>query len=125
MVLRKQKTKSDLKNLTKITLFLILLNYLALSSISAQTFSEYQFKAGIIQRLAKYTNFPPEAFESKSQRITLGILGNDPFGDVMDRVLKGRPVHGRYWKVKRVTEADVENILQFSKSPIYSVIQYC
>lgn len=104
IVLPKQKTKSNLKNLTKITFFFILLNCLALSLTSAQTFSEYQFKAGIIQRLAKYTNFPPEAFESKSQRITLGILGNDPFGDVMDRVLRGRPVHGRFWKIKRVTE---------------------
>ena len=81
-----------------------MLNCLALSTSSAQNFSEYQFKAGIIQRLAKYTNFPPEAFTSKNQRITLGILGNDPFGDVMDRVLRGRPVHGRYWKIKRVTE---------------------
>ena len=86
-----------------IYIFTLLLCFVAFVPITqAQTADQTaRFKGAIIHRFAKYTTFPPEAFTSPSQRITLGILGDDPFGNVIDRIVRGRPVHGRFWQVKR------------------------
>lgn len=67
-------------------------------------YSEFEVKAGIILKFAKYTEWLPEAFDTPTERIQLGILGKDPFGDKIDKLLLGRPVHGRYWNVRRGSE---------------------
>lgn len=64
-------------------------------------YSEFELKAGIILKFAEYTEWLPEAFDSPTERIQLGIIGEDPFGNKIDKILFGRPVHGRYWTVKR------------------------
>ncbi|MEM6298913.1 MAG: YfiR family protein [Bacteroidota bacterium] len=65
-------------------------------------YTEYEFKAGIILKFAQYIRWPEEAFNSPEARIEVGILGpTDPFGNKIDKILLGRPVQRRYWKVKR------------------------
>ncbi|MGF1532525.1 MAG: YfiR family protein [Bernardetiaceae bacterium] len=64
-------------------------------------YGEFEIKAGILLKFAEYTQWLPEAFGTPTERIRLGILGKDPFGNKIDQLLLGRPVHGRYWDVRR------------------------
>jgi hypothetical protein len=62
---------------------------------------EYAVKAALIFNFAKYTDWPPEAFSRSDSPIVIGILGDDPFGPVLDRVVKGRVINGRPVVIRR------------------------
>ncbi|MBB6461654.1 YfiR family protein [Flammeovirga kamogawensis] len=63
-------------------------------------FDEYERKAGMINTFAKFVNWPSQAFKEDNS-LVLGILGDDPFGDVIDNMFRNRYVKGRVWKIKR------------------------
>ena len=71
------------------------------SSISA----EYLIKAGFIYNFANLVQWPTNAFAQLDSPIVIGILGEDPFGTVLDRVLAGKRVNGRAFLVKRLKSA--------------------
>jgi hypothetical protein len=64
-------------------------------------YTEYEIKAGMIVNIAKYVEWPAEVFKGQPNKILLGILGDDPFGEYAERVLKGRMEKGRYWEIRR------------------------
>jgi hypothetical protein len=64
--------------------------------------SEYLIKAGFIYNFANLVQWPSNAFVQPSSPIVIGILGEDPFGTILDRVLEGKKVNGRVFLVKRL-----------------------
>jgi hypothetical protein len=64
--------------------------------------SEYLIKAGFIYNFANLVQWPANAFAQADSPIVIGILGEDPFGTVLDRVLEGKKVNGRIFLVKRL-----------------------
>jgi len=64
--------------------------------------SEYLIKAGFIYNFANLVQWPSTAFTQPDSPIVIGILGEDPFGTVLDRVLAGKKVNGRIFLVKRL-----------------------
>ena len=64
--------------------------------------SEYLIKAGFIYNFANLVQWPTNAFTQADSPIVIGILGEDPFGTVLDRVLAGKKVNGRVFLVKRL-----------------------
>jgi len=54
-----------------------------------------QIKAAFLLNFVKFTNWPSEAFESKTSPIVVVVLGDDPFGPVLEQTFAGRYVHGR------------------------------
>jgi hypothetical protein len=64
--------------------------------------SEYLIKAGFIYNFANLVQWPATAFAQPDSPIVIGILGEDPFGTVLDRVLAGKRVNGRVFLVKRL-----------------------
>src|SRR5258708_24722692 len=64
--------------------------------------SEYLIKAGFIYNFANLVQWPTTAFAQPDSPIVIGILGEDPFGIVLDRVLAGKRVNGRVFLVKRL-----------------------
>jgi hypothetical protein len=64
--------------------------------------SEYLIKAGFIYNFANLVQWPANAFTQPDSPIVIGILGEDPFGTVLDRVLAGKKVNGRIFLVKRL-----------------------
>ena len=64
--------------------------------------SEYLIKAGFIYNFANLVQWPANAFAQPDSPIVIGILGEDPFGTVLDRVLAGKRVNGRVFLVKRL-----------------------
>src|SRR4030081_3897101 len=83
--------------------------------------SEYLIKAGFIYNFANLVQWPTNAFAQPDSPIVIGILGEDPFGTVLDRVLAGKRVNGRVFLVKRLKSvADLKEcqILFVSSSEI-------
>jgi hypothetical protein len=64
--------------------------------------SEYLIKAGFIYNFANLVQWPSNAFTQPDSPIVIGILGEDRFGTVLDRVLAGKKVNGRIFLVKRL-----------------------
>jgi hypothetical protein len=62
---------------------------------------EYAVKAALLFNIAKYVDWPAEAFSRPDDPIVLGVLGDDPFGEVLDRVVRGRFVNGHPFVVRR------------------------
>ena len=67
---------------------------------------EYQVKAAFLYNFTKFTNWPPSAFQSATAPLVIGILGQDPFGQTMDNVVRGETVGERSLVVKRLRADD-------------------
>ena len=71
--------------------------------------SEYLIKAGYIYNFAKLVEWPASAFAQPDSPIVIGILGTDPFGPIIDKVLEGKKVNGHSFVIKRLKPtADVK-----------------
>ena len=64
--------------------------------------SEYLIKAGFIYNFAKLVEWPTTAFVQPDSPIAIGILGDDPFGATLDRIIADKKINGRGIVVKRV-----------------------
>jgi hypothetical protein len=69
--------------------------------VSGESFDEYRVKAVFLYNLAQFVEWPTSAFESTDQDFTIGILGPDPFGGEMARVVGNETIHGREINVIR------------------------
>src|SRR5689334_9793953 len=86
-----------------ITILMLLLGVAARANAQdSSESSEYLVKAGFIYNFAKLVEWPATAFAQPDSPIVIGILGNDPFGPIIDRVLDGKKVNGRGFVVKRL-----------------------
>jgi hypothetical protein len=64
--------------------------------------SEYLIKAGFIFNFAKFVEWPPVAFAQTDTPIVIGILGTDPFGPILDRIVRDKKIGNRGFIVKRL-----------------------
>ena len=71
---------------------------------------EFQVKAAFLYNFAQFVEWPSSAFEEPESPLVIGILGLDPFGEVLDEMVKGEKVNGRPLVVKRYRR--VEDINQ-------------
>lgn len=71
--------------------------------------SEYEVKAEFLHRFAQFVTWPPEAFApaegappaADDAPLTIGVLGSDPFGAVLDAAVAEARVGGRRFAVRR------------------------
>ena len=75
-------------------LIIILLGFCA-PRIRGQVFKEYDLKATFLYHLAQFVEWPPEAFPTEETPLVIGILGTDPFGKVLDEIIKDEVVKNR------------------------------
>ena len=73
----------------------------AQSSASAAS-AEYLIKAGFIYNFAQLVQWPSAAFSQADSPIVIGILGTDPFGTSIDRVVENKKLDGHNLIVKRL-----------------------
>ena len=64
--------------------------------------SEYLIKAGFIYNFAKFVEWPTTAFAQPDSPIVIGILGIDPFGPLIDRIVENKKIGARGFVVKRL-----------------------
>ncbi len=90
-------------------LWLILL-MCAAPQASAQVSREYDLKAVFLYNLASFVNWPKFAFPAPDAPFVIGVLGDDPFGRVLDDVVANEFVGTHPFRVHRFRRIDdVEN----------------
>jgi len=79
-----------------------------LDPIEADRTKEYRVKAALIFNFIKYTTWPKAAFDKPSDPIVLLVVGEDPFGEALEKTFEGKTLHGRSIKVERSKELPKE-----------------
>lgn len=67
--------------------------------------TEYRVKAAFLYNFSKFVEWPRGAFADDGSPLVLGIVGEDPFGSIIDE-FAGKPAAGRTIVVRRFPSAD-------------------
>jgi len=67
---------------------------------------EYQVKAVFLFNFAQFVDWPADAFPESDTPLVIGVLGDDPFGSVLDQTVRGEHVGGRPFQVRRYQRVD-------------------
>jgi hypothetical protein len=63
---------------------------------------EYKVKGAFLLNFAKFTKWPADEFAADDSPITIGIVGEDPFGSALDQLVAGETIGSRPIVVKRL-----------------------
>src|ERR1700680_2290273 len=63
--------------------------------------SEYLIKAGFIYNFAKFVEWPSATFSQPDSPIVIGVVGTDPFGNVLDHIVEDKKIGPSGFVVKR------------------------
>jgi hypothetical protein len=66
---------------------------------------EYDLKAAFIFHFAEFIDWPATAFAAPGEPMTIGILGDDPFGESLDQIVANETVNGRRLQIRRYDSA--------------------
>ena len=70
----------------------------------SEELTEYQVKAAFIYNFAKFVEWPAEAFADRNAPLRVCVLGENPLGEELVRVVNGKKVQGRDLAVSGVSE---------------------
>ena len=76
-------------------LFLVTAALAQLAGDGKSDYSEYDIKAAYLVNFAKYVAWPASAFPEEDSPFTIGILGDNPFGDTLAGLARDQEVNGR------------------------------
>lgn len=68
--------------------------------------SEYQVKAVFLFNFAQFVDWPAAAFPDSVTPLVIGILGDDPFGGVLDQTVRDERLGARAFRVRRYQSVD-------------------
>jgi hypothetical protein len=68
--------------------------------------SEYELKAVFIYNFIKFTEWPPAKLGKSDEPFIIGILGKDPFGGALDKVVEGDTLYDKRVVVRRYARVD-------------------
>jgi hypothetical protein len=98
----------------------LMLFCLGLGVARGQTVShEYPLKAVFLFTFAQFTDWPTNAFAAPDSPLVIGVLGDDPFGALLDDAVRGETENGRKFVVERyhrVEDINTCHILFISQS---------
>jgi hypothetical protein len=83
-----------------VALLLTLLPAVPPAAIEPPRPTEYEVKAAFLYNFAKFVKWPED--KPLGSTFVIAVLGEDPFGDVLDRTLAGKTIQGRRAEVRRV-----------------------
>lgn len=104
-----------------VTVGLALGGFAASSLAAAAPTREYDIKAAFLFNFASFVEWPSTAFATPTAPFVIGILGDDPFGPILEEIVDGEQINGHPLAVRRLTsrqlaEAGACHILFISKS---------
>jgi len=71
----------------------------------SENLSEYQVKAAFVYNFAKFVEWPAEAFADRNAPLRVCVLGENPFGQELMRVVNGKKIGGHDLIVSNFFEA--------------------
>lgn len=93
-------------NLRLWTVALLFLLAVPAASQELVTANANRIKAAFLRNFAHYVTWPADAFPDTRSPWQVGIVGQDPFGDVLDVTLKDRTEQDRHFLVFRADSLD-------------------
>ena len=78
---------------------------------------DYVIKAAYLYNFAMFVEWPRDAFASPDAPLVIGVVGSDPFGGALDKVVEGKRIDKRRLQVVRIQsmqEARLCHLLFFS-----------
>lgn len=67
--------------------------------LSAQPVDEYEVKAAFLARFASFVEWPADSARGP---LCIGVVGDDPFGRILDQAVSGKNPNSRPFNVKRL-----------------------
>ncbi len=64
-------------------------------------FREYDVKAVFLFNFAQFIDWPESAVSDTNTALVIGVLGEDPFGTILDQTISGESIRGRPLSVRR------------------------
>ncbi len=110
MIQRRAKLERNLRYLPRpfqhMAMFMVVVVVVALGGAirghaADRAFDEYQVKSVFLYRLTLFITWPGEVFSTSDQPFVIGILGDDPFGKHIDRVVKNEGYNSRPIRIRR------------------------
>jgi hypothetical protein len=87
-------------------ILLILVSTLLLSAPAHSVSpTEYQVKAAFLYNFAKFVEWPAEAFQG-NKPFVIGIVGHDPFGNLIDEAVFGKTVRDKKIIISRFSKIE-------------------
>lgn len=74
---------------------LLLIAALGAGSLRGEVSKEYQLKAAFLYNFTKFVEWPAQRFNEAAAPIVIGVVGTNPFGDELEKIVRGRKVNGR------------------------------
>src|SRR5438105_11251658 len=74
---------------------LILLSVSRSLAAGAPPFNEYELKAAFLYNFVKFTEWPAEDLGKSDGPFIIGVLGKDPFGAALDKIIEGETIHNK------------------------------
>jgi hypothetical protein len=65
-----------------------------------------EVKAAYLFKFSSYVQWPQSAFGEPNRPATLCVVGEDPFGRVLDETMEGREINSRPIKIRRIDEVN-------------------
>lgn len=81
--------------------FLLMPADVAAAAMPSGQVREYQVKAVFLFNFAQFVDWPPEADTAPGAPFVIGVLGEDPFGSILDEAVKGESIAGHPLEVRR------------------------
>lgn len=67
---------------------------------------EYSVKSAYVFKFGAFVEWPPTAFETATSPLVIGVVGDDPFGNVLDQTIKDRTVNSRPIQIRRFNHGE-------------------
>lgn len=71
------------------------------AAMSQRGGEEYALKAVFLYNFCRFIEWPDRAFASPDAPLVIGLIGEDPFGSLLEETVKGESVRGRRIRVER------------------------
>jgi hypothetical protein len=107
--------------------FLLLAGFPVMAQDAAPT--EYQIKAAFVYNFAKFVEWPHEAFPDPASPIVIGVLGDNVFGDNLQKMVSNKAINNRplqfkeFRSVAQATNCHILFISTSEKSKFSKVIE--
>ncbi len=70
------------------------------SAVPQPSLQEYALKSVFLFNFCRFIEWPENAFASRDEPITIGVIGEDPFGPMLEDAVKGETLRGRSIRIE-------------------------
>lgn len=82
-------------------------------------YSEYQVKAAFLYNFGKFVEWPANDFASTNAPLVIGVYGEDPFGNDLAEVVRGKNINGHPVVTREVTLNELKKL----PDPVYRAVE--